>query len=58
MSAPALVGNALVLHSLCYSIAPLPPGNFPVSVGFQKTHCALCAPKLIACVVTLTPQAP
>jgi hypothetical protein len=24
MSAPALVGNALVLHSLCYSIAPLP----------------------------------
>jgi hypothetical protein len=31
MSAPALVGNALVLHSLCYSIAPLPcfpPGDF------------------------------
>jgi hypothetical protein len=35
MSAPALVGNALVLHSLCYSIAPLP--CFP-PLFFPSTH--------------------
>jgi hypothetical protein len=46
MSAPALVGNALVLHSLCYSIAPLP--CFPPLLGLVggRPHafrvCCLC----------------